>query len=66
MLRRNSQDWQRRESCEKAAIAALALSVTAVILTFSRAGFLTLAGVFVMFVAVLVRRRAPGARCPTG
>jgi O-antigen ligase len=35
--------------------------VAAVILTFSRAGFLTLAASFVMFFAVLVRRKAPGA-----
>jgi probable O-glycosylation ligase (exosortase A-associated) len=43
------------------AASALLLSMAAVILTFSRAGFLTLAAVFVMFLAVLVRRKAPGA-----
>lgn len=43
------------------AAAALVLGVAAVIVTFSRAGFLTLAAVFVMAVATLVRRRAPGA-----
>lgn len=43
------------------AIGALLLGVAAVILTFSRAGFLTLAASFVMFVAVLTRRKAPGA-----
>jgi probable O-glycosylation ligase (exosortase A-associated) len=40
---------------------ALVLGIAAVILTFSRAGFLTLAAVFVTFVAVLARRKAPGA-----
>ena len=43
------------------AVAALLLGVAAVILTFSRAGFLTLAASFVMFLAVLMRRKAPGA-----
>jgi O-antigen ligase len=43
------------------AAGALLLSVAAVILTFSRAGFLTLAAVFLMFLAVLARRKAPGA-----
>jgi probable O-glycosylation ligase (exosortase A-associated) len=37
------------------------LSVAAIIVTFSRGGFLMLAAIFVMFLAVLVRRRAPGA-----
>ncbi len=43
------------------AASALLLSAAAVILTFSRAGFLTLAASFVMFLAVLLRRQAPGA-----
>ena len=43
------------------AAGALLLSVTAVVLTFSRAGFLTLAASFVMLLAVLARRKAPGA-----
>lgn len=43
------------------AAAAMLLSVAAVVLTFSRAGFLTLAASFVMFLAVLMRRKAPGA-----
>lgn len=43
------------------AASALLLSVAAVVLTFSRAGFLTLAATFVMFLAVLMRRKAPGA-----
>lgn len=43
------------------AASALLLGVAAVILTFSRAGFLTLAASFVMLLAVLVRRKAPGA-----
>jgi len=43
------------------AIAALLLAVLAVVLTFSRAGFVTLAASFVMFLLVLARRKAPGA-----
>ena len=43
------------------AASALLCSVAAVILTFSRAGFLTLAASFVMLLAVLTRRKAPGA-----
>jgi len=43
------------------AAAALLLSLAAVVLTFSRAGFLTLAASFVMLLAVLTRRKAPGA-----
>lgn len=43
------------------AAGAMLLSVAAVVLTFSRAGFLTLAASFVMFLAVLMRRKAPGA-----
>lgn len=44
------------------AVAALAvtLSIIAVILTFSRAGFLTLATTGVMLFVVLIRRRSPG------
>ncbi|MGH9257379.1 MAG: O-antigen ligase family protein [Vicinamibacterales bacterium] len=40
------------------ALATMLLSVAAVILTFSRAGFLTLGASFVWFLAVLVRRHA--------
>ena len=45
------------------AVAALAmlLSVAGVIVTFSRAGFLTLAASGVMLLAVLIRRRSAGA-----
>jgi putative inorganic carbon (hco3(-)) transporter len=43
------------------AIAALLLAVLAIVLTFSRAGFVTLAASFVMFLLVLARRKAPGA-----
>ena len=45
------------------AVAALAmlLSIAAVVVTFSRAGFLTLAATGVMLFVVLMRRRAPGA-----
>jgi O-antigen ligase len=42
------------------AVGALLLAIAAVILTFSRAGFLGLAAVFVMFLAVLVRRKSAG------
>ena len=40
---------------------AMLLSTAAVILTFSRAGFLTLATAGVMLFVVLIRRKAPGA-----
>jgi probable O-glycosylation ligase (exosortase A-associated) len=49
-----------RGALRAVAVAALLLCVAAVILTFSRAGFLTLAASFVMFMAVLMRRKAPG------
>ena len=42
------------------AAGAMLLSVAAVVLTFSRAGFLTLAASFVMFLVVLMRRKAAG------
>jgi probable O-glycosylation ligase (exosortase A-associated) len=42
------------------AIGSMVVSVAAVIVTFSRAGFLTLAAMFVMLLVVLVRRRSPG------
>jgi probable O-glycosylation ligase (exosortase A-associated) len=42
------------------AIGSVFLSVGAVILTFSRAGFLALAAIFVMFIVVLVRQRSAG------
>ena len=41
-------------------LAAIALSAGAVILTFSRAGFLTLAATFVLFLGVLIRRKSAG------
>jgi probable O-glycosylation ligase (exosortase A-associated) len=40
---------------------SMLLSVAAVIVTFSRAGFLTLAAAALMLFVVLMRRRAPGA-----
>lgn len=43
-----------------AALSAL-VSIAAVVLTFSRAGFLTLAATGVMLFVVLVRRKSPGA-----
>lgn len=43
------------------AAGALLLSIATVIVTFSRAGFLTLAAIFLMFLAVLARQRSSGA-----
>jgi probable O-glycosylation ligase (exosortase A-associated) len=43
------------------AVLALFLSVAAVVVTFSRAGFLTLAAIIVMLFAVLARRKSRGA-----
>jgi putative inorganic carbon (hco3(-)) transporter len=43
------------------ALGAMLIAVAAIVLTFSRAGFMTLAASFVMFLAVLARRKAPGA-----
>jgi putative inorganic carbon (HCO3(-)) transporter len=43
------------------ATGALLLSVAGVIVTFSRAGFLALAAIFDMFIAVLARRKSGGA-----
>jgi probable O-glycosylation ligase (exosortase A-associated) len=42
------------------AAGALLLAIAGVVVTFSRAGFLTLAATFVMFMVVLARRKAPG------
>jgi probable O-glycosylation ligase (exosortase A-associated) len=42
------------------AMAAMLMGIAGVVVTFSRAGFLTLAATFVMFLAVLARRKAPG------
>ena len=50
-----------RGAARVVAVTALALAVAAVILTFSRAGFLTLAASFVMMMAVLVRRKSSAA-----
>jgi O-antigen ligase len=47
------------------ALAALLLAVTAVIVTFSRAGFLTLGAIALWSLAILVRRRASGAVAAT-
>ena len=44
------------------AAGSLLLSVAAVIVTFSRAGFITLAVTVVMVLVALARRRAPAAR----
>ena len=43
------------------AAVALLLSIAGVVVTFSRAGFLTLAASAVMMLAVLIRRRSAGA-----
>ena len=50
----------RRAIAKGLAAAAMLLSMVAVIVTFSRAGFLTLAATFLMFLWVLVRSRASG------
>lgn len=41
-------------------LAAISLSAAAVVLTFSRAGFLTLAATFVLFLGVLMRHKSAG------
>jgi putative inorganic carbon (HCO3(-)) transporter len=51
----------RRAGGKAVAGLAMVLGITAVILTFSRAGFLTLATTGAMLFVVLVRRKAPGA-----
>ena len=43
------------------AIAVMLLNIAAVVLTFSRAGFLTLAAMFVLLIGLLVRQKAPAA-----
>jgi probable O-glycosylation ligase (exosortase A-associated) len=43
------------------AIAVMLLSIGGVIITFSRAGFLSLSATFFMFIVVLVRRRSTAA-----
>ena len=43
------------------ALGALLLAIAAIVLTFSRAGFMTLAASFLMVLAVLTRRKAAGA-----
>jgi O-antigen ligase len=43
------------------ALGALLLAIAAIVLTFSRAGFITLAASFLMFLTVLTRRKAAGA-----
>jgi O-antigen ligase len=51
----------RRVTAKLLAAASALASLAAVILTFSRAGFLTLATTAAMLFVVLVRRRSPGA-----
>jgi O-antigen ligase len=41
-------------------LAAMALAAAAVVLTFSRAGFLTLAAAFILFLGMLVRQKSSG------
>jgi probable O-glycosylation ligase (exosortase A-associated) len=50
----------RRPATRLFALAVLLLCMTGVVVTFSRAGFLTLAAIVVAFFGVLVRRRTPG------
>ena len=50
-----------RFAARAVAAAAMVISMAGVIVTFSRAGFLTLAATGVMLLAVLVRRRSSGA-----
>src|SRR5207249_4023452 len=50
----------RRPSGRLVAAIAAALSAMAIVMTFSRAGFLTLATTSVLFAWWLLRRRAPG------
>ncbi|MBI4478308.1 MAG: O-antigen ligase family protein, partial [Acidobacteria bacterium] len=52
---------ERRLSRRLIAGAALLLSIAAVIVTFSRAGFLTLVAIALMSLAACARRRRPGA-----
>ena len=51
----------RRLIFRAVAAAAMLISIAGVIVTFSRAGFLTLAATAVMLMAVLIRRRSAGA-----
>jgi O-antigen ligase len=51
----------RRPAARLLAAVALLLAVGAVIVTFSRAGFLTLAASLLMFMFILARRKSPGA-----
>ena len=51
----------RRVSVKAAASIALLLSVTTVIITFSRAGFIALIAVVALSLVALIRRRLPGA-----
>ena len=51
----------RRPGVKLVAGLSALLSVAGVVVTFSRAGFLTLAAIAVMLFVVLLRRRAPGA-----
>ena len=51
----------RRFGARAVAASAALVSIAAVVLTFSRAGFLTLATTGVMLFVVLIRRKSPGA-----
>jgi O-antigen ligase len=53
--------FMTRGGARLVALGALLLAVLAIVLTFSRAGFVTLAASFVMFLLVLARRKAAGA-----
>lgn len=51
----------RRTSLRLLAGSVLVLNIAAIIVTFSRAGFVTLVVIFIMSLIMLVKRRAPGA-----
>lgn len=50
-----------RGTARLVALTAMFLAISAIVLTFSRAGFMTLAASFLMFLAVLMRRKSAGA-----
>jgi O-antigen ligase len=55
----------RRPAARSLAAAALVLSVAAVIVTFSRAGFIALATILVLWLVGAARRRSPGIMVAT-
>lgn len=53
--------FMSRGAARLVALGAMFLAIGAIVLTFSRAGFMTLAASFVMFLAILMRRKSAGA-----